>query len=209
MLLSYAQVRSFRNEVYELEGQKNKLESRKKELESQVADLEGQQKGFTKEVYGNAGTPSIVKEFDKRKILDPMPEGKRKDALKLAFELYEKNPPIPFKWGGKSLDDGGFDTSGYVAYVLSNVGVLSAPEKYYSGLLLKTFGTKDDTNLQPGDLIFMEPSQVALYLDERHCIGIIPGGNGITESGGIFISDNEFGLKRTGYGKVNYEKSNQ
>jgi cell wall-associated NlpC family hydrolase len=123
--------------------------------------------------------------------LNRISPGKRREAMELAFKLKDKN--IPFKWGGKTESDG-FDSSGFAAYVLSRVGALKNPEKYYSGLLQQTF--KPPQKPEIGDLVFYEYGYIAFFLGSGDCIGMKPSG--------IVVGPVDFGPKRLGYGRVSY-----
>src|SRR4051794_32688720 len=60
--------------------------------------------------------PPVTSEsaLDRQALISTL-TGHRRDAVTLALQLYDQH--IPFKWGGKTPEDG-LDTSGYVAYVL-------------------------------------------------------------------------------------------
>lgn len=59
---------------------------------------------------------------------------------------------LPYLWGGSSPAEGGLDCSGYVSYVLRNVGLISGRG---SAQTLYDMCTKTD-NPQPGDLVFFQ-----------------------------------------------------
>lgn len=59
---------------------------------------------------------------------------------------------LPYVWGGSSPADGGMDCSGYVSYVLSNVGLISGRADAQG---LYDMCTKTE-NPQPGDLVFFQ-----------------------------------------------------
>jgi cell wall-associated NlpC family hydrolase len=192
--------------VSKLEKTKTRLTAETNKLTADVSDLKNQvdsAKGLI-----SVAVPSKVQSFDnqrKQQILDSVQvDPNRRKALEIAFSLQEKSPPIHFKFGGKSPDEG-FDTSGYIAYVLSQVGVLKNPETYYSGRLREKFARKEDygktdlSGLQAGDLIFYEPTTPLFYLDSKYCLGSVPDG--------IYIMDKEtLGDKMTfiTYAKVRY-----
>jgi hypothetical protein len=127
--------------------------------------------------------------------------GRRGEALELAFALYDQH--VPFKWGGKTPSDG-LDTSGFVAYILGQVGVLPNPEQYWSGALRKRFQVEvsNPAELRPGDLIFEEDKACWFVLNEQYAIGMIPDGIQIGEP-------KKFSSKIVGYGKVPYEAVNR
>lgn len=59
---------------------------------------------------------------------------------------------IPYLWGGSDPSEGGLDCSGYVSYVLRNVGLISGRSTAQG---LYDMCTKTD-NPQPGDLVFFQ-----------------------------------------------------
>jgi cellulose biosynthesis protein BcsQ/energy-coupling factor transporter ATP-binding protein EcfA2 len=153
--------------------------------------------GATIELNGEFGTQSLAKspiqQFNRERVLNGV-RGRRKDAVQLAFELYDQH--TPFKWGGKTPSDG-LDTSGFVAYILSRVGILDRPERYWSGLLRQSFEANQVTNISqimPGDLIFEEDKACWFKLTEEYAIGI------------EIAEPATFGSRVVGYGKVPYER---
>lgn len=133
---------------------------------------------------------------DREAILREL-HGKRREALLMAFRFYDQR--VPFVWGGKNPSDG-FDTSGFVAYILAQVGVVDHPERLWSGLLRQTFSVKvrGASQLLPGDLVFEENRACWFILNERFTIGMVPGGVMLGEP------DN-FSSKIIGYGRVPYD----
>lgn len=190
---------SLRKEIRELEGRKEELISQNAQLETNVTDLGSQLKVVNKELANGVDDVSFTVEQINR-ILESTQGETRKDALRTAFTLYKQNTPrINFKWGGKSPQEG-FDASGYIAYVLSQVGVIKNPESHYSGLLFQkaTKETGDKKNLEAGDLIYFDPSQVVFYINNELCLGIFP-------EGGILVTHKCSGSNFTRYGKVTYK----
>lgn len=122
--------------------------------------------------------------------------GQRARALKLALDLRDRN--IQFKWGGKAPNEG-FDSSGFVAYVLNRAGVLTNYRTYWSGALLERFQAPDVRSvedLRPGDLLFYDSGYCAIYLGERRIIGMVYGR--------IQVADLNFGPSIIGFGRVPY-----
>src|SRR5262249_38864012 len=142
------------------------------------------------------GVSNAVRVGDTADFLSHLPPGRRKSAIELAFNLKDKR--VPFKWGGRSETEG-FDSSGFAAYVLSKVGMLSNPEKSYSSLLRKTFErppNPQSTDPQVGDLVFYDLGYVTFFLGSTTCIGILPSR--------ILVHPVYFSPKRLGYGYVPY-----
>jgi len=84
---------------------------------------------------------------------------------------------------------------------LGKVGVISNPEKYYSGLLRTTFQRpSNERGAQPdpqiGDLVFYDLGYVTFFLGSDTCIGMT--------TSGVLIQPVDFGPKRLGYGYVPY-----
>src|SRR5205807_2659739 len=71
----------------------------------------------------------LPKDVDDQEIINRV-QGKRRQALENAFNLYRRQPPISYEMGGKTPQEG-FDTSAFVAYVLGKVGLLDRPETYW------------------------------------------------------------------------------
>jgi hypothetical protein len=167
-----------------------KLDIEKEKLDQQI-------QASKKEFVPNNIPPTSVSTLEKEKILSPLSGGRRK-ALELAWQLYEQKPQLPFLWGGKKPDDGGFDTSGFVAYILANAGALTQPETYYSGALKHKFAADVNSaaELQPGDLVFEENKACWIVLDHNHVIGMIPQG--------IVIADPSTLGSNVSYGRVPY-----
>ena len=199
--LGYASVRlkALREEVNTFEGRKDELVRDISQLETRFAQLNRFYKAAAMELDGgfseHATAQLPVESVDRKSTLRNV-DGKRKEALQLAFDLYDKH--IPFKWGGKTPSEG-LDTSGFVAYILHQVGVLDQPERYWSGLLRQKFGVKiaSLSELQPGDLVFEENKACWFLLNDRFTIGMVPDGV-------MFGEPAKFSSKIIGYGRVPY-----
>lgn len=98
-------------------------------------------------------------------------------AIQAALNLYEQKPPIPFTWGGKSPSTG-FDSSGFVAYVLTQAHVLSSPAGYWSDRLKQELKSVPIEQRRPGDILFYSGGTCMLYLGGSNnlSIGALPGG---------------------------------
>ena len=104
------------------------------------------------------------------------------EALSEAFYL-KNNKPIKFIWGGKSPDEG-FDSSGFISFVLSKEGVLDSfvYQDFSSQKLKDTFEMIDPKVTKIGDILIYKTGLVLFYLGENKGLGI---GN----SSGIKIFD--------------------
>jgi hypothetical protein len=144
-------------------------------LERKREALQREVDAATKEMYGDVPKKDLGPSDIRQQTLARVPPGDRRRALELAFQLYDQQ--LPFMWGGKKPAQGGLDTSGYVAYVLNQVGVLNHPETYYSGLLRATFDREiESSKLKPGDLIFEENNACWFALVDNYAIGMVPQG---------------------------------
>ncbi len=79
---------------------------------------------------------------------------------------------VRYKWGGTSPDSG-FDCSGLIRYVYSQV--TGRPFPYNSQEMSRVADTIDRTELQPGDLVFFNTlrrpySHVGIYLGESRFV---------------------------------------
>lgn len=132
--------------------------------------------------------------------------GARREAVKIALEFYRKRVPFGDPNDPKSGKDPekGFDTSGFVAYVLAKVGLIPEAEvktKYWSGALQEKFGTpnvRSITELQPGDLLFEQNRACWFVLSQKQVLGSIPGA-------GVTVADpSTLGSPIVAYGRVSY-----
>jgi cell wall-associated NlpC family hydrolase len=136
---------------------------------------------------------------DSTRVALAKPSSKRDSTLALALSLKDRN--IPFLWGGKSPSQG-FDSSGFVAYVLGQQSLLPHPERYWSGAIREHFAVGAPTEaekLQPGDLVFYSAGYCAFYLGDRKIIGML--------GGGIQVADLNWGPEIQAYGRVDYGSS--
>jgi hypothetical protein len=118
-------------------------------------------------------------------------------VLNNALKLKEEN--IAFKWGGKNPKTG-FDSSGFIAYIFHQFGLLEKPHTWWSGKLRSKFGSPREKKKpkELGDLVFYMGGYVMLYLGDNNIIGM-------TESG-IVISDYQnFRGEPIRVNKVNYK----
>jgi len=101
----------------------------------------------------------------------------QKKVITEAIALYKQKPPIPYTWGGKSPQSG-FDSSGYVAYILAEVGVLKNPGTYWSGRLREALKPVPIEQKRPGDVVFYPGGVCMFYLGgpDDLSIGALPGG---------------------------------
>jgi cell wall-associated NlpC family hydrolase len=88
-----------------------------------------------------------------------------------ALELKRKN--VPFRMGGKSPEEG-FDSSGFVSYLLGECGALDP--LYHSTFsvarLAKTFPKIEESKAKPGDLVFLDAGFVAIHIGHNLAVGI-------------------------------------
>ena len=108
--------------------------------------------------------------LDEQKIVSSA-RGRQRELVRLAFDLYRQK--IPYKWGGKNPRDG-FDSSGYVAYILAQIGAIDDPQTYWSGKLRSSSLKVQEE--QVGDIIFYSSGVCMIYLGEGMNIGMLPGG---------------------------------
>jgi len=94
-------------------------------------------------------------------------EDARKEVISAAFAIAVKMEGMPYKYGGNGPDDGGFDCSGAMYYILRKVGLnpprtssdqyLWVKENSKLHLVANAAEDTDDASfskLKPGDLVF-------------------------------------------------------
>jgi len=108
-------------------------------------------------------------------IAEPVLKDARNEAVQIALELVKKRPS--FVWGGKTPSKG-FDSSGFVAYVLNQAGLLENYTQFNSTRLQQRFGVDQSTTIElvPGDLIFYSEGACMLYIGNDEMVGILPDG---------------------------------
>lgn len=115
--------------------------------------------------------------LNRSEILNGVSGDLQKKVIGTAIDLYEQKPPIPYTWGGKSPKTG-FDSSGYIAYALSQAGVPINPSTFWSERLRQYLKPIRIDKRQPGDVIFYPSGTCMFYLGgaDDLSIGAIPGG---------------------------------
>ncbi|ERI95681.1 NlpC/P60 family protein [Clostridiales bacterium oral taxon 876 str. F0540] len=97
----------------------------------------------------------------------------RQEKINKVISLSKSLLGTPYVWGGSSLQDGGFDCSGFTQYVFKNVGVSLnrvSYEQANQGIAVAR------QNLEPGDLVFYSLagdgriSHVGIYLGDGKMI---------------------------------------
>jgi len=187
--------------VEKLKEEREKIEQDIQEYKHKIESLKNDLKSITPLVKAQI-KPQTSRQVNEKLILEKRElEDKRKEAIKLAYKL--KGDQIKFTWGGKSPQEG-FDSSGFIAYVLSKQNLARPPdlarhpEKYYSGLLAQVFRRKRyDNEIQIGDILFYEAGICMFNLGNNNCIGMLPEG--------VQIKEIDFGPKLLGYGRVDYQ----
>ncbi|MGB3464099.1 MAG: NlpC/P60 family protein [Cyclobacteriaceae bacterium] len=113
--------------------------------------------------------------------------------VQMALELMNSTPEIPFIWGGKTEE--GFDSSGFISYVLNKTHGLTNYKEYWSGSLKTKYGIAHDIqDISEGDIVFYESGVCMFYLGNDKCIGMVPAG--------ILILNLENDWGYNGFGKV-------
>lgn len=110
------------------------------------------------------------------------------DIVDVAKSLY--NQGYIYVWGGKNPDDGGFDCSGYVYYVLNRAGFSTGyrdTDRWATTSDYTTIENMDD--VQPGDVLVFSSGHVGIYIGGGKMIHSTRKGSG--DLGGIYI-DNFF-----------------
>jgi cell wall-associated NlpC family hydrolase len=121
----------------------------------------GETNGWYKVILTNGTSGFVSKTYIKLEL--PTPQQKIDSLLSVAQSLVG----TPYVWGGESLQEGGFDCSGFTQYVFKQVGYSLnriSVDQATQGIYVSKI------NLQPGDLIFFSLagdgriSHVGLYL---------------------------------------------
>ena len=114
---------------------------------------------------------SVAQEKSLKKASDMSSDLRVRQVLAGALKL--KNQGVRFAMGGKSPDEG-FDSSGFVSYLLSQADVLDT--RYYQTFsvarLEKAFLKIKPEIAKPGDLVFVGDSFVAIHLGGNLAVGI-------------------------------------
>lgn len=136
---------------------------------------------------GNHGKPALVT-TEALKEFESLPDD-RKELISKAIQVAAESPWLPYKFGGSSPKDGGFDCSGAMFYVMQQVGIDPPRTSAAQFLWLRDEGRlheisadvrelddKAMAKLTPGDLLFwggtytptdgrkVKVTHVALYL---------------------------------------------
>ncbi len=136
------------------------------------------------------------------KLPDDLGEKKR-HAIDTALRLNEMN--VNYKWGGRN-EEQGFDSAGFIAYILLHTEIKQAmglvdPKKSWNTRFIRVKVGKQRPTNHPeeiGDLVFYKGGYVMLYLGDNKIIGMTEGG--------IIISDyREFRDEPFQVNKVIYE----
>ena len=115
--------------------------------------------------------------LNRTEVLAALPGDLQKKVISTAIDLYEHQPPISYTWGGKSPSTG-FDSSGFVAYALSQAGLPVNPATFWSGRLRQYLKPIRVDERRPGDVIFYPGGTCMFYLGgpDDLSLGAIPGG---------------------------------
>lgn len=120
-------------------------------------------------------------------------EKKQKKIVETAKKYQEDYSGLPYRWGGESEEEGGFDCSGFIYKVFKDSDVcgfsyrLTARqyEQFYGRKML--FETYDAARLLPGDVMFIDWDQngvvdhAAIYIGDDKIIHSSSKNNGIKE----------------------------
>lgn len=101
--------------------------------------------------------------------------GRLNAVIDLSLKIKEKN--VTYKWGGKNENEG-FDSSGFIAYILGQAKLIEHPEEYWSAELRQKVGEKVDEKKpkEIGDLVFYNGGVVMFYLGDNQIIGMTEEG---------------------------------
>jgi cell wall-associated NlpC family hydrolase len=94
-----------------------------------------------------------------------------RQVLEAALSL--KKTGVKFRMGGKSPEEG-FDSSGFVSFLLAKAGVLDPlyQRTFSVAKLEKSLPEIDSDKVKPGDLVFLGKSFVAIHLEGHLAVGI-------------------------------------
>jgi len=147
---------SLKNDINVLQKEKQKKEKEIFVLTQKINNLSSTQDSIL-DFFGNVTAEGHIRLLDStvnwqevKEELINLPPGKRKQAIFIALLLAWKD--IPFYMGGRTLT--GFDSTTFLRYVLSKVGIKIEDEAMVSlsVTLMKNFKKVD--NPKPGDLVF-------------------------------------------------------
>lgn len=121
--------------------------------------------GQLQDQLGSAQEKSLVKAAAKTSDL------RVRQLLAEALKLKQGN--VPFRMGGKAPEEG-FDSSGFVSYLLAKVGALDPlyHRTFSVSRLQKSLPEVKADKIQPGDLVFLGSSFVAIELGGNLAVGI-------------------------------------
>jgi cell wall-associated NlpC family hydrolase len=130
-------------------------------------------------------------------VAAPILQDAKAQAVKIALDLKSRTPALKFQWGGKTPEDG-FDSSGFVAYVLNEAGLLRNYKQYNSTALQQRLGIDRAANvdLHAGDLIFYSEGTCMLYVGNSRMLGMLE--EGIIDR----ATSDDIGHSRLGVGHV-------
>lgn len=108
---------------------------------------------------------------------DPMPT----EFYELLMAAWQPCLGWPYVWGGKSFSDGGFDCSGFVAYVCKTAGLMDQSVVAYTASIAAycEFVQSEllaDNGRAPGDIMYWasssagEDQHVAIYIGNNYCV---------------------------------------
>jgi hypothetical protein len=187
---SFYEVRTLKGQSAEL----NRTISEQRKTLDSLQDVRNRIENSIKEREGLANTLESV-------------TGKRRSAVTLALQLQAQK--YKFVWGGRKPEQGGFDQSGFIDYILSQpqIGIIDpkrVPNCNFQCLLNYPGFVKTSylSELNAGDLIFYsEWNLTMLYLTGNKCIGMMYSDNANGEE--IQIKDVNFGPNPT-FAKLPY-----
>ncbi|MEK6282535.1 MAG: NlpC/P60 family protein [Acidobacteriota bacterium] len=156
------------NQVRRLNDKTRLLEANMSRLNEEIRKKEEEKKAVEDSLQQIRGIVNSFKNLT----------GKRKQAVDLALNLKEDG--YGFVPGGRKREDGGFDMSGFIDYILKETGVMKPVDVPNCNLAcLKSYPgvtrVASRSELKPGDLIFYRPdwNQTMLYLGGNIAIGMM------------------------------------